>query len=125
MVSIIVGVVIVIQTQVLLDEPLSLGQRARCQNDSVPTLLRLLVNYLTLLQLLACRVSLADLMVMIWIVGLVLVLLLLMLMGRNVVSVLAATVDLCARTVDPSVEIVLVVMRWLLNWRLIHQSMGR
>lgn len=84
--SIVISVVIVIQTE-LLGESLPLRQRARRQNDSVAALLRLLIDDLTLLLVHTGRV---------------LILVLLM-------RILAATVDLGARTVDSSIELVGVV----------------
>ena len=84
--SIVISVVIVIQTE-LLGESLPLRQRARRQNYSVAALLRLLIDDLTLLLVHTGRV---------------LILVLLM-------RILAATVDLGARTVDSSIELVGVV----------------
>jgi hypothetical protein len=92
--SIVIGVVIVIQTE-LLGQSLPLRQRARSQNDSVAALLRFLIDDLTLLLVHTGRV---------------LILVLLM-------RILAATVDLGARTIDSSIELVGVLK--LLNWKLV------
>ena len=92
--SIVIGVVIVIQTE-LLGQSLPLRQRARSQNDSVAALLRFLIDDLTLLLVHTGRV---------------LILVLLM-------RILAATVDLGARTIDSSIELVGVLK--LLDWKLV------
>ena len=92
--SIVIGVVIVIQTE-LLGQSLPLRQRARSQNDSVAALLGFLIDYLTLLLVHTGRV---------------LILVLLM-------RILAATVDLGARTIDSSIELVWVLK--LLGWQLV------
>ena len=92
--SIVIGVVIVIQTE-LLGQSLPLRQRARSQNDCVAALLRFLIDDLTLLLVHTGRV---------------LILVLLM-------RILAATVDLGARTIDSSIELVGVVK--LLGWQLV------
>ena len=92
--SIVIGVVIVSQTE-LLGESLPLRQRARSQNDSVAALLRFLIDDLTLLLVHTGRV---------------LILVLLM-------RILAATVDLGTRTIDSSIELVGVVK--LLGWQLV------